>query len=120
MDFDSAIQAHTNWKLKLFNYCRGKLTEKIDLQTLRLDNACALGKWLHGEGRRYGTDAQFKKLLETHAGFHACAASVARMVEQGQAPQAESLLNSPQSEFNRLSLGVVGILMDLRRKHSTA
>ena len=33
MDFDGAIQAHTNWKLRLFSYCRGKVAEKIDMQT---------------------------------------------------------------------------------------
>jgi len=120
MDFDGAIQAHTNWKLRLFSYARGKVAEKIDNQTLRKDNVCALGQWLYGEGRKYAQDPKFQQLQETHAAFHKCAASIGAMVEAGQAAAAEALLNSPGSEFNRFSIRVVGLLMDLRSRQLAA
>jgi hypothetical protein len=117
MDFDGAIQAHTNWKLRLFSYCRGKVAEKIDMQTLRKDDACALGQWLYGGGRKYAEDPKFQQLQEMHAAFHKCAASVGALVDGGQAAAAEALLNSRESEFNRTSIRVVGLLMDLRSRH---
>jgi len=120
MDFDGAIQAHTYWKVRLLLYARGKAAEKIDLQTLRKDNVCALGQWLHGDAQRYSGDPKFKKLLETHAAFHKAAASVGSMIERGQAPAAEALLNFPGSEYSRLSSTVLAILMDLRKVHLAA
>ena len=118
MDFDSAIQAHTNWKLRLFSYSHGSVVKKIDVQTLMKDNVCALGQWLHGDGRKYAADPKFKQLKETHAAFHQCAAAVGAMVDRGQPAAAAALLKSPESEFNRLSIRVVGLLMGLRRQDS--
>src|ERR1039458_4214358 len=123
MDFDGAIQADTNWKLKLFNYSRGKLTGKVDRQALRTlgnDKLCALGQWLYGGGRRYSPEPQFQKLLEAHSAFHASAAAIGAMVEGGRASEAEKLLNSPQSDFNRLSFRVIGILLDFPLKQLAA
>jgi hypothetical protein len=117
MNFDGAIQAHTDWKLRLLSYCRGKTTEKIDLQTLRKDNVCVLGQWLYGEGRRYGAEPGFEELREIHAAFHQSAATIAAMVDHGQAPAAAALLSSRESEFTRLSIRIVGLLMDLQRRH---
>jgi len=117
MDFDGAIQAHTNWKLRLFSYCRGKLTERLDLQTLQKDSVCALGQWLYGDGQEYAADPQFQQLQEAHSAFHKSAALVGAMVDRGQASAAEAALNSRGSEFNRLSIRVVALLMGLRDRH---
>ena len=68
MDIDGAIQAHSDWKLRLLNLARGTTSEKVDLEALRTDNHCALGRWLHGDGQKYAEDARFAKLLETHVG----------------------------------------------------
>ena len=113
MDFDGAIQAHSNWKLRLFNYVRGEANSKIDLPLLGTDHHCALGQWLDGEGQRYANDPKFAKLREAHAALHASASSLALLVERGKRTTAESLLNSPDSEVNRLSFRVVAVLTDL-------
>jgi hypothetical protein len=118
MDFDGAIQAHTNWKLRLFSFCKGTLPEKIDMQELEKDNLCALGKWIHGEGQGYAADPKGSDLVQAHAAFHRAAASIALMIERGRAPAAQALLNSRDSEFGKLSLKVVGHLMDLRSRYS--
>lgn len=114
MDFSSAIQAHTDWKLRLLSYCRGTLREKPDCGTLQKDNVCALGQWLHGDSRAHSSDPLLNDLVGTHAAFHRCAATVAKMVENGQRADAEAALNSRSSEFGKLSLQVVGCLMKLR------
>jgi len=120
MDFDRAIQAHTNWKLRLFNYCKGSSQDKIDVRTVEKDNVCELGEWLHAERRKHAGGTGFEKLIEAHAAFHRSAAAVAALIERGQAPEAEKLLRSPDSEFNKRSLQVVGCLMSLRAKSEYA
>jgi len=104
MDFDGAIQVHTNWKLRFLNYVRGWANEKID---------CALCPWLYGEGQKYANDPRFAKLRETDTAFHSAAASVGLLVDQGNKASAEAVLNSPDTEFNRLSFRIVAMLMDL-------
>lgn len=120
MDFNSAIQAHTNWKLRLLSYCRGTLGEKLDVFALRQDNVCALGQWLHGEAKTLMAGPTLAELVRAHAAFHRCAASVATMIESGQQSAADKLLTAPDSEFSKLSIQVVGPLMKLRDKHSAA
>jgi hypothetical protein len=115
MDIDGAIQAHTNWKLRLFGACKGSSKEKIEAQTVEKDNVCELGKWLHGDAQRLGDDAVLKTLLEAHAAFHRTAAALARLIERGQNAAAEKALTAPDSEFNKLSIQVVGKLAQLRQ-----
>jgi hypothetical protein len=115
MDFTGAIRAHADWKLRLLSYCQGAL--KLDLRTLEKDNVCELGKWLHGEARKYGADPMLRELTDAHAAFHRCAASVAALVERGQATAAEASLHAKDSDFNRLSRKVVGFLMKMREKY---
>ena len=115
MDFDAAIKAHANWRLRLFGYCTGKSREKLDVRSIEKDNVCDLGKWLHGEGKRYQSDAIFPKLIAAHAAFHQSAASVAALVDQGQRSAAQEMLESPASEFGKRSVEVVGYLSQLKR-----
>lgn len=120
MDIDSAVQAHSQWKLRLLKYARGTATEKIDISALGKDNLCALGKWLHTDGQKYVDNKGFAKLLETHAAFHACAASVGTLVARGEAAAAELQLNAVGSEFNRLSFKMMAFLRDLGATHKIA
>jgi hypothetical protein len=118
MDFDSAIQAHTNWKLRLFSACKGSSKEKIDVRTVEKDNLCELGKWLHGDAKRYGADSSLATLVRAHAEFHRSAAALALLIERGQKAAAEKILASPDSDFNKLSIRVVGQILTLRSQHS--
>jgi methyl-accepting chemotaxis protein len=117
MDFDSAIQAHTNWKLRLFSACKGSSKEKIDARTVEKDNVCELGKWLHGDAQKNVGSPALETLLQAHAAFHRTAAGLAVMIERGPNSAAETALNSPGSEFNKLSRQVVGQLAGLRDQH---
>ena len=113
-NFSSAIQAHTNWKLRLAANCRIASPEKIDVAALAKDNVCALGKWLHGDGRDHATHARFRELVDAHAAFHRSAAALAALIERGKRDEAAALINSRDSEFGKLSLRVVAVLMALR------
>jgi len=117
MTFDGAIKAHSDWKVRLANYCQGRLTEPIDIQKLGLDNICELGKWLYGEGRKYARDAVFPELVQAHATFHRTAAKLASMVERGEASTALAQIQSRESDFGALSVRLVGMLMGFRQRY---
>ena len=53
MDLNEAIQAHSEWKMKLRSAIQSRT--QLDAATIARDDCCALGKWLHGESRaQYG------------------------------------------------------------------
>jgi len=93
------------------------LTEPIDIQKLELDNVCELGKWLHGEGRKYARDGVFPELVQAHAEFHRIAARLASMVERGEAPTALPQIQSRDSDFGALSVRLVGMLLGFRSRY---
>jgi hypothetical protein len=90
----------------------------IDVPNLAKDNACELGKWLHGGSPKYAADPQFTGLLAEHAAFHRAAAAMATMIGSGKRTEAEALINSPESEYCKLSRRVVALLMEFRRKYT--
>ncbi len=117
MNFSAAILAHANWKLRLSAQCEGKTTEKIDVAALGKDDGCELGKWLHGSGQQYASDAKFHDLIQAHAAFHRSAAIIARIVAQGKGADALAQVNSRDSEFGKHSINVVGLLMGFRSRY---
>jgi hypothetical protein len=94
MDLGAAIDAHSQWRVKLkAAISRG---ETLDASTITQDTRCELGRWLNGEGRsRFGAKPEFQKLVASHRAFHAAAGRVASAVNAGKTADAESLLNGP-------------------------
>jgi hypothetical protein len=118
MNFSSAIQAHTNWKLRLYSCCsESSQQDVIDVASLAKDNVCELGKWLHGDGQQNAADPRLGELISMHAAFHRAASSIAAMIANGKQAEVLALLDSPESEYAKLSLKVVGLLMDFRKRH---
>jgi hypothetical protein len=117
MNFTGAIQAHTNWKLRLAAQCQAAASNTIDVQALAKDDVCELGKWLYGAGRKLASDPKFKDLVDGHARFHKSAAAIAVSIQQGKKDEALALIQAPDSEFGKLSLRVCKCLMDLRAQH---
>ncbi len=112
-DFDSAIEAHRQWKVKLRSAIEKR--EKLDAETISRDDCCALGKWLHGPGgSRWGTRPQFVKLMAKHAEFHAAAGNVARKINTGAYKEAERLIGSG-SAFLDASTEVSMVLTHAKR-----
>jgi hypothetical protein len=117
MNCSAAIRTRTNWRLQLPTHCHGSLKEAIEIQTIEKDNDCELGKWLYGEGRKYVSDSMLGELIRAHAAFHRSAAAIAAMAQSGKQKEAEALLNSSESQYAKLSLQMVGILMKFRTKY---
>ncbi len=112
-DFDKAIEAHRQWKVRL----RKAIAEhsSLDADTLCRDDKCPLGQWLHGDGgKRWGTSPGFVSLLERHAEFHKVAGHVARQINAGAVSQAERLIGSG-SRFAQVSTEVCTLLTRAKR-----
>jgi len=113
-DFDKAIDAHRQWKVKLRKAIADH--EKLDADAICRDDRCPLGQWLHGSGgQQWGHKPRFVELLDKHASFHQTAGAVARTINAGQYEKAERLIDSG-SDFARASTEVATVLAAVKRE----
>lgn len=79
VSIDTAFKAHHDWKVSLQRAIeRGEL---LDIETIKRDDCCALGKWLHADGKnRYGKFPAFLDLVVKHKNFHEVTSFVARII----------------------------------------
>ncbi|HRK40200.1 MAG TPA: methyl-accepting chemotaxis protein [Burkholderiaceae bacterium] len=93
VDFDKVIAAHQQWRVTLRN--AALKNKKLEADTIRRDDCCALGKWVYGPGgKRWGTVPVFKDLVKHHKAFHAEAGKVADAINQGNPQRAEQMMES--------------------------
>ena len=112
-DFDSAIEAHRSWKVKLRSAIAKQ--EKLDADTICRDDQCPLGRWIHGPGGvQWSSRPLFTKLQDKHADFHTSAGAVARKINAGQYGDAEKLIGAG-SHFSDISLEVTTLLSSAKR-----
>lgn len=112
-DFDKAIEAHRQWKVKL----RQAIAEhaQLDADTVCRDDRCPLGQWLHGAGgAQWGSRPLFRDLVQKHADFHTEAGGVARKINARQYDDAERLIGSG-SRFAQVSTEVATLLTQAKR-----
>jgi hypothetical protein len=100
MDWMEIIGAHVMWKQRLTTFLAGESTENLDPETIRLDDRCALGKWLYGEGTAMSQLPRYEEVRGLHAQFHQYAADVVNLHLAGNSAEAEKLL---QGDYSRLS-----------------
>ncbi len=112
-NFDQAIAAHRDWKVRLRKAIAGH--ETLDADTICRDDQCALGKWIHGPGAaQWGQRPGFPPLKTKHAEFHEVAGGVARKINAGQYADAERLIGSG-SRFAQVSTEVTTLLTQAKR-----
>jgi methyl-accepting chemotaxis protein len=114
MNFDEAIEAHANWKMKLRNYIDTKAGNLVAADVEK-DNKCALGQWIYGEGARYSTLSEYTELKTCHAQFHKCAADVVRSADAGDKDKAHKLIESG-SQYVGISSKVITLIRNMRTK----
>ncbi len=112
MDFDDAIRAHVQWKMRLRMQLDGR-GEKISRDEVARDNACELGRWIYGEGKIYLDDPAYVALRDAHARFHEAAAQILELAETGRRQRAEASLET--GEYSKCSTAVVAAIMQMRR-----
>jgi methyl-accepting chemotaxis protein len=114
MNFDDAIRAHTEWKVKLSSYLE-KRDGSLKAAEVTLDNKCALGQWIYGDGVKHSALPEYSKLKNEHARFHKAAAEVIRHADSGKETKSETALGG-KSEFSSASTAVVQALMAMKTK----
>jgi methyl-accepting chemotaxis protein len=73
------------------------------METIRKDNYCELGKWLHGEGKaQYGGLPSYKACLKKHAEFHIEAERVANTINAKRYINASKMIDR-DSAFNAVA-----------------
>lgn len=115
-ELDKAIGAHGMWKARLKQaIATGKVDTPTD--TIRKDNECAFGKWLHGSSlnTEEKNTPEYKKVRDLHAHFHKCAARVAELAQNGKKDLAEQML-SVDGEFGEASHKLTQAMMDWKRQ----
>ncbi|MCX8006154.1 MAG: methyl-accepting chemotaxis protein, partial [Burkholderiaceae bacterium] len=113
-DFAKAVEAHRAWKVKLRSAIAKR--EKLDAATVKRDDCCPLGQWLHGEGgSRWSTRPAFVDLVAKHREFHLAAGEVAETINRGAYEQAERLLGGG-SRFAEASNTTVAAIQRAQRE----
>lgn len=117
MDFDKAMAAHADWKVKLRIALDNH--EMLDAERICSDKNCDLGRWLHGDGRgQCGRAPSFGACVEAHAAFHREAGAVATRINAKDYGRAEQMLGAG-STFADASTNVAVILRRLKRESAT-
>ena len=109
---DLAIPVHQRWNDIL---CAAVAAhETLDVATLKRDDCCDLGRWLHsGASARYGSRPAFVGLLKRHREFHDVVGIVAAAINGGEYLDAKSMLVA-HSQFAYASIDVCVAIMKLR------
>ena len=115
-ELDKAIAAHGMWRTRLkMAIDTGALDTPV--ATIRVDNQCALGKWLYGTtlNAQDKLSENFKTVQSLHADFHKSAAGVAELALSGKKSDAEKMM-SLNGEFSVVSGKLIGALMEWKKK----
>lgn len=113
MNFDDAIKAHAQWKMKLMLYLKNP-NGSLNANEVAQDNQCELGKWIYASAGKYSSDT-FKLLKETHNDFHKCAAKIIIDADSGKNRSEEIALGS-NSEYATLSSDIVQNIMAMKKE----
>lgn len=109
---DNALSAHQEWKSAI--HVAVASGRKLDVASIRPDNCCELGRWLHGEGQSlYGSRQTFTELLENHADFHVVASVVASILNHSVYDQTIGLMEG-NSKFASASRAMGISIMRLK------
>jgi len=115
MNFDEAITAHSQWKIRLQSVVNGTSKESLDPAVVGLDNKCPLGQWIYGEATQFSTLTEYGELRHEHAHFHTCAAETLRLALAGKAEQAKAQLDT-NGAFVDASIRTINAIRHLRKK----
>lgn len=113
-DFNSAISAHVDWKMKLSRYLSHP-DGSLDQKKVCLDNACVLGKWLYGPGEIYKKSHGqiYEDLRLSHAEFHKTAGQVIGYINAGNREEAEKIL-SAQGTYLKVSEKTINLIQTMK------
>lgn len=100
MDWMGIISAHVLWKKRLQSLLDGTSEETLNPDNIGMDNKCALGQWIYGDGQVHKEELKFEEVRLMHAEFHKMAAEITRLYQVGDQEGAARLL---QGDYSRHS-----------------
>ncbi|MGZ4970908.1 MAG: CZB domain-containing protein [Methylobacter sp.] len=101
MDIDKEILKHVDWKVRFSNAIfRRESLDSYVMETIRKENCCELGRWLHSEGKaQFSSLPSYEACLKKHAEFHIEAEKVANAINTKQYINASKMIGN-DSAFN--------------------
>jgi len=88
IDFDSAIEAHVEWKMRLRILLDSGEAASVHLDEFESADHCSFGRWLRGDGRRFESDPVYEALERFHVEVHRSAAKLIRQAATGEPTEA--------------------------------
>lgn len=113
LNFDDMILSHSKWKNRLKKAILAK--EQIDTQVAGKDDQCELGKWIHGEGKKYAAVSAFGDLKAKHARFHASILNVVNQARSASPEKALEMVDPTTGEFGRASSDCINAILALKQ-----
>jgi methyl-accepting chemotaxis protein len=117
-DFDRAVRAHSDWKLKLGAYIR-RPDQSLRAVEVARDDVCELGCWIHGPGRHLAGAKEYAELKSAHAVFHRTAADIVRRADAGEMV-TEDIALSATSPYSDASSQVIQAIVAMKRRTAGA
>ncbi|MGF1607455.1 MAG: CZB domain-containing protein [Rhodothalassiaceae bacterium] len=111
---DQALMAHALIKKKLIDTIEGTADHGIDPDTMRRDDACKVGEWIHHADNELKGTAELERLREVHAALHQSAYDAYRMKEAGRADEARRIVES--GSFEAASSELKKIIIAMKRR----
>jgi methyl-accepting chemotaxis protein len=115
-DFDRAVRAHSDWKMKLGAYIR-RPDQSLRAVEVERDDVCELGCWIHGPGRQLAGAREYSELKSAHAEFHRTAADIVRRADAGE-KVSEDIALSATSPYSNASSNVIQAIATMKRMAS--
>ncbi|WP_439493971.1 CZB domain-containing protein, partial [Bosea sp. (in: a-proteobacteria)] len=113
-DFDRAVRAHSDWKMKLGAYIR-RPDQTLRAVEVARDDVCELGCWIHGPGRNMAGAKEYSELKSAHAAFHRTAADIVRRADAGETV-SEDIALSATSPYSNASSHVIQAIVAMKRR----
>jgi len=113
MNFDDAITAHSQWRIRLQGAIAGTNQDTLDPKVVGADDQCLLGKWIHGEAKQYAASPDYQALVQEHRNFHQSAAKVLGLISAGKKEEAKA--NVGTGEFFDASIKTINAIRRLRK-----
>jgi methyl-accepting chemotaxis protein len=120
MDWLGIIGTHVLWKKRLVALLDGTSQESLDPAAIGVDNKCALGKWIYGDGQSFASASTFETVRSMHAEFHRLAAQVVSLHQAGKKDEAEHLLTHEYSKHSeKLKHRILALSNEVKSSETT-
>jgi len=109
-DFALARRAHRQWRVKVRAYIND-VDVNFDRNTAADGSACALGKWIYGQGKDYQSLPSYQSLEQAHSELHSFIGRILELKDIGDIETANKDMSKLEGESNT----VIGLINKLEQ-----